>query len=708
MIADNSHYWDQAMGIEKQLKAEAKKKSFWDPQLRKLRMELQNCYELALLHLGSYEMAVSKDACELCWKAVFYRPIEEFRARIKIASQSVAAARDSKSSSVDEIESQQHKLHLAFIKFLDESCSSYRVFIWKLNQVYQGEGERGNNFELSSREVEKAAASLGGLTRSPSPPPSLPSLLNRCLVYLGDLYRYKANAQSSIPSSSQQRHPNGSKSDSWQRAIRSYQCAASIFSSSGNPFNQLAVMSYQAGDELRAVYFYFRSLKVSQPFPTARQNLLLLFEKNRSRFSHSHGDIKSRAGAKASTVADVSLSFVRLHGIFFDKINAQDYAQVKDLAFSSLDALMGSSEYLSTLSRSMVFDHLPHHLATLAIFSADQSSTQPVAVLIELLTSLLNASSARAANSNGQENKTICSRLSAGALISIQLIGCKPQSLLQPVLDQIDSSSTGRSDSESFEIILGLLEAGTRYARTVPGLYHSSLAVDEANDSMLLPENKELIGFEPLKMVWERRSASSLSDVNIDLVDQSRVKQLLALLRWLGDNIHTSLSAVADVSHRVVRVRVSCQHLVDESEGGLRGLANQSTVENEPQNHDHHLMAHETMVEEEEEVVVWQPRGGGGGSKQSPFPPPPNPPLDPPLPPLPASLLSSLQPQPNQGLDRYHIEAVSERNLEATALRVAGDFLSSDAPLQGMNSSGQRINEAEDFSFLGMFAVPHH
>eukprot|EP00955_Chlamydomonas_euryale_P022029 232723-Chlamydomonas_euryale.AAC.1 len=49
----------------------------------------------------------------------------------------------------------------------------------------------------------------------------------------------------------------GSRNE-WTRAIQWYRAAASVLPSSGNPYNQLAVMSYQTGDELRAVYFYFR------------------------------------------------------------------------------------------------------------------------------------------------------------------------------------------------------------------------------------------------------------------------------------------------------------------------------------------------------------------------------------------------------------------------------------------------------------------
>ena len=44
-------------------------------------------------------------------------------------------------------------------------------------------------------------------------------------------------------------------------------------------FMQLAVMATYIGDEILAVYHYFRSLAAESPFLTAKDNLVLLFEK---------------------------------------------------------------------------------------------------------------------------------------------------------------------------------------------------------------------------------------------------------------------------------------------------------------------------------------------------------------------------------------------------------------------------------------------
>ena len=42
---------------------------------------------------------------------------------------------------------------------------------------------------------------------------------------------------------------------------------------------QLAILASYSGDELVAVYRYFRSLAVDNPFATARDNLIVAFEK---------------------------------------------------------------------------------------------------------------------------------------------------------------------------------------------------------------------------------------------------------------------------------------------------------------------------------------------------------------------------------------------------------------------------------------------
>jgi hypothetical protein len=63
--------------------------------------------------------------------------------------------------------------------------------------------------------------------------------------------------------------------------------AIQLLPSYGNPHNQLAVLSVYGDDDFQAVYHYFRSLSVAHPFLTARDNLTVLFEKNRQKLLES-------------------------------------------------------------------------------------------------------------------------------------------------------------------------------------------------------------------------------------------------------------------------------------------------------------------------------------------------------------------------------------------------------------------------------------
>lgn len=73
----------------------------------------------------------------------------------------------------------------------------------------------------------------------------------------------------------------------------------------GNPLNQLAVIDTYEGNELDAVCLYFRSLVVKFPFPTAMDNLLILFQK-----------AKKLNNEKNSTKSLI-YSFISLHGLVF-------------------------------------------------------------------------------------------------------------------------------------------------------------------------------------------------------------------------------------------------------------------------------------------------------------------------------------------------------------------------------------------------------
>ncbi|CAA3026239.1 SMG7L [Olea europaea subsp. europaea] len=96
---------------------------------------------------------------------------------------------------------------------------------------------------------------------------------HRFLVCLGDLARYTELIKK----------PDACK---WSTAATYYLEATRTWPDSGNPHNQLALLATYVGDSFLALYHCIRSLAVKEPFPDAWNNLMLLFEKNRS--SHLH------------------------------------------------------------------------------------------------------------------------------------------------------------------------------------------------------------------------------------------------------------------------------------------------------------------------------------------------------------------------------------------------------------------------------------
>jgi protein SMG7 len=118
--------------------------------------------------------------------------------------------------------------------------------------------------------------------------------IHRCLVFLGDLSRYASQAAPkaaavAAPAAAGSNASSGSAAANtaakaeWSKAVGYYRMAAHVLPRSGNPHNQLAVMAYMTGEELKAAYHYARSLCVHVPFMTARENLLQLLQNNRDR-----------------------------------------------------------------------------------------------------------------------------------------------------------------------------------------------------------------------------------------------------------------------------------------------------------------------------------------------------------------------------------------------------------------------------------------
>eukprot|EP00088_Acartia_fossae_P070332 TRINITY_DN9387_c0_g1_i8.p1 TRINITY_DN9387_c0_g1~~TRINITY_DN9387_c0_g1_i8.p1 ORF type:complete len:997 (-),score=235.99 TRINITY_DN9387_c0_g1_i8:107-3097(-) len=83
-------------------------------------------------------------------------------------------------------------------------------------------------------------------------------ICQHCLVHLGDIARYRNNLQ---------------------QAQVFYRHATTMAPSSGQPYNQLAILEASNGNKLSTVYFYVRAISLAYPFPAAFTNLSKLLGK---------------------------------------------------------------------------------------------------------------------------------------------------------------------------------------------------------------------------------------------------------------------------------------------------------------------------------------------------------------------------------------------------------------------------------------------
>ncbi|MBA0713103.1 hypothetical protein Golax_012150, partial [Gossypium laxum] len=140
----------------------------------------------------------------------------------------------------------------------------------------------------------------------------------------------------------------------------------------------LAILASYSGDEVVAVYRYFRSLALDNPFSTARDNLIVAFEKNRHSYSQLTPDAKTslvkepavsllgkgrrKAEAKPTSkeanmdsrppkekesgtqdnLKSFCIRFVRLNGILFTHTSPETFADVLKLVSHDLCELLSS------------------------------------------------------------------------------------------------------------------------------------------------------------------------------------------------------------------------------------------------------------------------------------------------------------------------------------------------------------------------------
>ncbi|CAO2842862.1 unnamed protein product [Amaranthus hypochondriacus] len=229
-----------------------------------LHSNVQDLYHKACclyekLFLNNNELGDLQNIEYLLWR-LHYKHIDEFRKRItqnSVEGQNMLGATNQKKVANKEIVDVNIE---GFRSFLSEATKFYQDLIRKIKTFYglldepwfyKNDGVSGR---IEWKELHKCQF-----------------VTHRLCICLGDLARYQELYEKP---NSQQRN--------WCAAASYYLEAAKIYPDGGNPQNQLAVLATYIGDDFLALYHCIRSLAVKEPFQDALQNLILLFERNRS------------------------------------------------------------------------------------------------------------------------------------------------------------------------------------------------------------------------------------------------------------------------------------------------------------------------------------------------------------------------------------------------------------------------------------------
>ncbi|XP_065208796.1 nonsense-mediated mRNA decay factor SMG7-like [Planococcus citri] len=196
-------------------------------------------------------------------------------------------------------------------------------------------------------------------------------ICQHCLVHLGDIARYKFRCK---------------------QAEIFYRNAIILSPSSGQPYNQLALLETSRGDKLATVFYYVRSIAVRNPFPAATSNLALTLNK-----ANVNGDWNTESKTVLSSNEFITL-FLKVHALLHLTTDILPCATYVRLLSTSLTAHVATESFTSVnLVQMMVINMFAYYNVNNeggnAVddnqLTADEKFTK--ALLVELIAGSLNA-----------------------------------------------------------------------------------------------------------------------------------------------------------------------------------------------------------------------------------------------------------------------------------------------------------------------------
>lgn len=482
--ANASDLYSKSQELEKQLRALLKKKNVFDKAAGAIRNNIRDLY-VHLLFLD-FDFATSKDVEQNLWKTVYYKVIEEYRKQIRKAVSSLQ--KNERSTMQEEV----NKMCESFKAFLTQASKFYHDLIMKFQTTYSLKLDGSVAYHLNDTEknasVHKAYLSC-----------------HRCYIFLGDLARYHRDLWTHCEESD------------WTCASIYYEKAISLVPDSGNPHNQLAVLATYVEDDLDAVYHYFRSLAVEHPFLTARENLAVLFEKNRAKLQailEEKGNYGCEGMTKESErLARFKTLFARLHGMLFTRTNLETFESVQSTTLGQYTFLLRhrSIDWQLFLKLMVINIFSLHSIVTPTtenVFGLPISTSQQPALLKHAISLALELFSRTLASSN------LPTDFYGSLSLFVDYLSLNPNFIVKPT-DPRDQK-TWQLTAKHLAAFLNAVSADD------PKLFS-----EDSTPFAALSEERELFGFVPLQ---ESYGAVDFSKVEDD--ERSRTKCLKKIVKF--------------------------------------------------------------------------------------------------------------------------------------------------------------------------------
>ncbi|XP_057954023.1 nonsense-mediated mRNA decay factor SMG7 [Malania oleifera] len=577
-----------------------------------------------------------------------YRRIEEFRAHFSaaLASMSSTTSQNAKGQArPDRIT----RIRLQFKTFLSEATGFYHDLILKIRAKYGlplGYFSEDSGNQMVMEKDGKKSAEMKNLISC-----------HRSLIYLGDLARYKGL------------YGDGdSKTRDYAAASSYYLQAASLWPSSGNPHHQLAILASYSGDELVSVYRYFRSLAVDSPFSTARENLIVAFEKNRQNYAQMHVDAKASApreprgrinakgrekeeaklqskdnnlevGARGTasnshdTYKAFCIRFVRLNGILFTRTSLETFAEVLASVSSALHELLssGPEEELNFGGDALENGLVIVRLISILIFTVHnvnrQAEGQTYAEILQRNVLLQNACAAvfefmgHISKRCAQLNDALSSYLLPGILVFVEWLACCPDVAAGSDVDEKQAAVRSVFWNHFISLLNKLVSNGMVSMDNDEDetcfFNMSRYEEGETENRLALWEDFELRGFLPIlpaQMILDfSRKHSLASDGNKE--KKARVRRVLAAGKALANIVRVGQKTIYfDPGVKKFIIGIEPQKSDDFAVGPYLGMhKSNGVIEEIPAEKTINPGALQSKTqlyvegEEEDEVIVFKP-----------------------------------------------------------------------------------------------------